>query len=86
MKVIVDDLWLCGDCTQAAVNDDYTGLDYYLQPEDAAHRQAQIEAGLAKLGPHLISANGCEEFSTRRCDCCGTNLHGHRDEFAVLGE
>ena len=41
MQVIQDNLWLCIDCLQAAVNDDYTGLDYsYSEPEASAEMKS----------------------------------------------
>ncbi len=27
VKVVIDDLWLCVDCTMIAVNDDATGIE-----------------------------------------------------------
>lgn len=91
MHIVHDDISLCDDCTIAAVNGDFTGLDYHYG-KDADKRQAEIEAGLEKLGPHLVSNNdsetgdGIEEFSRRECDCCGTRLAGGRHRFAILGE
>lgn len=54
MKVIQDDLWLCTDCLMAAVNDDYSGLDYYYKEPEATERMNKIKAGLHRLGPHLV--------------------------------
>lgn len=88
MKVIHDDLWLCVDCLFAAVNGDYTGLDYHYDPEEAEKRMLMIQEGLERLGPHLVpdfSEDGVETFSRRSCDCCGTSLAGSRHRFAVLG-
>lgn len=99
MQVIQDDLWLCDDCTIAAVNGDFSGLD--MNPDTADHRQSEIMAGLERLGPHLV-ADDCDpdpdgdpadarepgrlEFSWRRCDCCrASNNAGSRTRFAVLG-
>ena len=84
MRVIQDDLWLCTDCTLLAVNGDATSLDYHYG-KDAAARLAAIEAGLTRLGPHLVSGDDTDESSSRRCDCCETRLAGARHEFAVLG-
>lgn len=102
MKVIHDDIQLCEDCLHAAVNGDFSGLDYHYGTgtdrfgrkvgPSADERQAEIEAGLERLGVHLVpdfdseTGDGCEEFSTRRCDCCSTRLHGSRYRFAILGE
>ncbi len=90
MKILQDDLWLCDDCTIAAVNGDFTGLDYHYGPDQAAKRQREIEAGLEKLGRGLVPDNdsntgeGIEEFCRRTCDCCGEGRAGQRHRFAVL--
>ena len=86
MKIITDDIWLCPDCVQAAVNDDYTGLDYQYDTVTAANRKKEIEDGLNNLGPNLVPGNNEEEFSRRECDCCGEYRAGHRMQFAILGE
>lgn len=90
MNVVNDDVWLCTDCTIAAVNDDYTSLDYHYGAK-ADERMAEIKAGLDKLGPHLVSndspdddGEGHECFSTRHCDCCGEWRAGERHRFAAL--
>ncbi len=91
MQVIQDDLWLCPDCLQAAVNDDYSGLDYYYDEDEAKQREAEIRAGLQQLGPHLVmdcdqeTGEGHREFSSCGCDCCGSSLAGEFHRFAVLG-
>jgi hypothetical protein len=87
MKILQDDLLLCIDCTMAAVNDDYTGLDYHYNEQEAEIRQREIVAGLERLGPHLcMDSKEDEEFSTRPCACCGSRLHGRRSYFLILGE
>ena len=92
MRVIQDNIWLCADCLQAAVNDDYTGLDYYYREPEATRRMKDIERGLRNLGPNLVcdfdgeSGEGIEEFSSLGCDCCGTALRGTMHRFAILGE
>lgn len=88
MKVHIDNLAFCEDCTQAAVNDDYTGLDYHYNEQEAEQRQADIEAGLSRLS--LLGAvcydstQERDEFSSRPCDCCGSRLAGGRDYFLIL--
>ncbi len=79
MHVVVDDLWLCQDCTIAAVSGDVSGIE-----DDSTI--AKIDAGLESLGPHLVCGEAEEEFSRRECDCCGAHLAGYRHEFAILGE
>ena len=87
MQVIRDDIWLCDDCTIAAVNGDYSGFG-----SDADI--ADTEAGLDKLGAHLVpdfdseTGDGMKEFSSHGCDCCERNarLGGSLHRFAVLGD
>jgi len=64
-------------------------------PEAEAKRDARIaevDAGLAALGLHLVpnfdseTNRGIDEFTWSPCDCCGIKLGGSRHEFAVLGE
>lgn len=87
MKVKIDNLAFCEDCTIIAVNGDYTGLDYHYSEEDAAKRKQEIDAGLAALGAvYYDDSRESDEFSARRCDCCGSALAGRRDYFIVLGE
>lgn len=91
MRVVRDEIPLCQDCMIAAVNDDYTSLDYYYG-EEADSRRAEIEKGLNALGPHLVpsfdseTGKGMDEFSRRRCESCRTDLAGARYDFAILGE
>lgn len=90
MKVKRDDLWLCQDCMIAAVNGDFTGLDFSQGKEAADARMATIITGLERLGPHLVpdfdseTGEGVEDFSRKGCDCCETRLAGSRHRFAVL--
>ena len=92
MRIIKDDLWLCGDCTMAAVNGDYSGLDYYYSPEESAAREKEIRESLSQMGPNLVSDSdgetgiGHDEFSRKPCDCCGIRLAGARERFAILGD
>lgn len=81
--IVMDDLWLCDDCTIAAVNDDYTGLDYHYGPDEAADRVAAIHEGFERLG-YLAPMDNELEFSRMPCDCCRTTLAGRRTEFVVL--
>ncbi|MBM9615231.1 hypothetical protein JWJ90_13170 [Desulfobulbus rhabdoformis] len=85
-KVIDQDLWLCEDCTQAAVNADYTGLDYHYSEQEADQRYKEITEGLERLGTGLCwSGEESDEFSRKTCDCCGTALHGRRKRFVLVG-
>lgn len=101
MEIIRDDIQLCTDCLFVAVNGDYSGIDEHYGKgehpgrgelrEGAKERAAEIDAGLARLGPNLVphfdseTGEGIDEFSWRPCGCCGSNLGGSRHRFAVLG-
>ena len=90
MKVERDDLWLCDDCTLYAVNDDLSGIDYYLSGKEAEKRRKEVTKGVHALGKHLVpdfdseTGDGIEEFSRTACDACGTRLAGGRHRFATL--
>ncbi len=83
MHVARDGIELCTDCMFRAVNGD-------LPSDTTPERDAEIDAGLESLGPHLVpsfdteTGEGYEAFTWRRCDCCGSKLGGSRYEFAVL--
>jgi hypothetical protein len=84
MRVLEDELYLCVDCTIAANNDDYTGMD--------DEQEKATRAGLAKLGPHDVcnfdseTEDGLEQFSSVPCAACGSTLAGYRARHAQLGE
>jgi hypothetical protein len=67
------------------VNDDYTGIDYYLSGQEADDRVKEIQDGLNRLGVGLCIGEDEEEFSIEQCDCCHTNLDGRRQQFILLG-
>lgn len=70
MKVVVRDLYLCIDCTFAAVNDDYTTITDNCESErEADLRIAEIERGLVALGPNLVLDS--DEGETAGCGNCG---------------
>jgi hypothetical protein len=95
VKVIRDDLWLCHDCHLAASGADETIVD---QGQAKATEDGLI--ALAEIGDLVYQGDpncgdecrcrprcttGCEEFSRRRCDCCGPALAGSRHRYAILG-
>ena len=67
MRVILDDLYLCSDCTQVACNGVH-GIELL----DA---EATIK-GISMLGQHLVldfdseTGEGLETFSGTPCDAC----------------
>jgi hypothetical protein len=77
----IKEKWLCEDCTQAAVNDDFTGIDYYLSKGFAELRIKEIEDGLECFGRGLYIGDGEREHSIDRCDCCHNPNHGKRQLF-----
>lgn len=88
MRIAGDSIWLCDFCLQAAVNDDYSSLDYHFDQIESAERMLAIAKGLRALGPNLVpdftDTDGVFEFSTIPCACCGDPLHGARHRFAIL--
>jgi hypothetical protein len=87
MKIVRDNIMLCDDCTIVACNGDTSGIE-------TDERVKDVEDGLARLGPNLVSdfdsetGDGIEEFSWRGCDCCDENRRkgGRLHRFAILGE
>lgn len=75
--------WLCPDCLMAAVNDDYTGLDYHYGPDEAEKRREDIQAGLRELG-NIASTSHVLTFSHRGCDCCRSGLAGELHGFVTI--
>ena len=87
MKVIRDGLRFCGDCTVAAVNDDFSGLDARYGPDEANAIQQRIESSLAGFGLHLVHAGEDDGHGWFNCDCCGAKrCFGTADLFAILSE
>ena len=90
MRVVRDGIQLCTDCTLLACTGDASSLDYHYG-KGADARIAECEAGLERLGAHLVPAfdsetgEGIHEFRVCRCDCCQSALAGERHEFAILG-
>ena len=83
MKTEQQTLWFCTDCALIAETGDATSLDYHYEGREADKRLREIENGLRLLGP--VATNGEEnEFSTRVCDCCGSQLAGHRTGFVQM--
>lgn len=73
------DLWLCDECAQGEVNDDYTSLTLYLSGVALDNRIATIKERLNNLGSIApMWAEDCECFDT--CDCCGARVD-HRNGF-----
>lgn len=90
-RIIMDDLWLCYDCTQVEVAGDSDAL-YGVTEEEASIRLDAIEKGrtaLALIG-HLApdwdsnTGEGIQVFSKAPCDCCSSHLAGERHRFVVL--
>lgn len=78
MKVIRD-IWVCQDCLMAAVNGDFTGLDYAYEPDEAERRMEEIVAGLEAL-PGLVSDSfdsSDPESVEFECQECG-HIHSQR--------
>ena len=86
MRILQKGLNFCTDCMIYAVNNDLSGLDYYLNPEESAERAIEIKEGLANLHGHAVMTGIKNDFSRSRCDCCGYVLHGERFIFNLIGD
>jgi hypothetical protein len=87
MKVINDDYMACDDCTPVIHNGDYTHLDYHYNEVEAQAAMERINKGMAEAGGDMLQGPDKSkdlEFSTRRCDCCGSTLHGRREHFYIV--
>lgn len=86
MKILLDDLWFCCDCTIYAVNGDFNDISD--KRAKKIERCAEELAGQGHLVPDFdtnkTEDNGHEEFSRRSCDCCDSGLAGEFHRFAVL--
>jgi hypothetical protein len=85
-RVVIENIALCVDCAMAAVNDDYSGLDYYYSAFEVEQKIRDIQLGLKTLGPGLCYDGSREEdeLSIRQCDCCRTRMAGRRIYFAII--
>ena len=86
VKVIDDHFMVCQDCLMAIANDDFTGLDYHLSPEEAEKRMQEIKEAMASVDGDICAGNPeeDEDFSTTPCHCCGDRLHGSRHHCVIL--
>ncbi len=71
--------WLCVDCAMVVANGDTSGIG-------DVGREAEVLAGVERLGPHACIGDDSQSFSWIRCDCCLTRLAGERLELVVLEE
>ena len=91
-EVFDDDYWVCADCLPVIANGDYTHLDCYYVSEDQSgeisleDKVAAIDSGMESVGGTIVPGDEENEFDTRRCECCGSNLAGYRARCAVICE
>lgn len=85
MKIIDDNFMVCGECLQALVNDDYTGLDLYDEVIAEARMQC-ILAGIDDLDGVAVLGDPDKdlEFSSSSCECCGISSGGSRHQMVIL--
>lgn len=80
MRVIRDNIWLCSDCTQVAVNG-----------WDASYARHILES-VDRLPHNTVSdfnsetGEGLQECSGTTCRACGTTDAGYRARFVVLAD
>jgi hypothetical protein len=84
--IINDDYQVCDDCTPVLANGDYTHLDYYYDEPVASAVMERINQGMDEAGGYIALGDSDKDidFTRRRCDCCGSTLHGRRTHFVVL--
>lgn len=81
VRVIADELLVCGDCAQVIANGEIDdGTD---RGDEIAALQVEVW-GADAWGLVLGDTDDMVDFSTRRCDGCGTYLAGERFPAAVL--
>lgn len=96
MKIIQSDIWFCEYCTEYAINDDLTSIDFSYRGEESEKKAKEVKEGVQKFGCHLVpdhhnggditAMSGFDDHSQKPCAACGDKLHGSRYRFAVLGE
>lgn len=86
MKVLQEGLNFCTDCMIYAVNNDLSGLDYYLSPEESEKREKAIKEGFKKLNGYPVMTGDEYDFSDMPCSCCGETLRGTRFIFNLIGD
>lgn len=70
MRVVVEDLWLCGDCTYYAETADASYFDGVYEEPEASHRLEYVDKCLAQLGGNLVPDWDLEE-KWYECYECG---------------
>lgn len=80
MVSIVFEGYACIDCAVVIANDDDSGVSDSVREE---WERGMENVALYELG-NIVVGDEYNEFSTRRCDSCGTHLAGARQSIAVL--
>lgn len=82
---------VCSDCLPVIAYSDASHLDAYYNEEGALQRWLEINVAIDLMGlegrsVHVGDSDKDDDFSTRSCDCCGSQLAGSRHHCVVLGE
>ena len=78
---------VCTDCIMVIANNDFTGLDYHYDEDEASTRMDEIKQGMANLGANIVCMDvEPDEFCTLPCDCCETMLAGERHYIADISD
>lgn len=87
-NIIDDNFMVCVDCISAIANDDYTGLDFHYDENESQKRELEIRNGINEVNGYIVCGDSVRDsdFSTRRCDCCGSTLHGARYHCVVFSK
>lgn len=76
--VVTHDLWLCSCCIVKLANDDTSGCEF-----SGCHDDVKPMSLLADE-PNVVPGSAERDFSSVRCDGCGTDLAGYRHEAHIL--
>lgn len=79
----IDGLSVCVDCASVIANNDWSFLALFEDENEAERREQEIAAGIERGYWSLTCVgdeqdDGCDQFSRRRCDCCGDSRAGAR--------
>ena len=84
LRIVDDEYMVCVDCLMVIANGDYSGLANNPDTED--RRTEAINRGLDRAGGNVCCGDQDkdEEFSSRGCDNCRSNLAGSLHHCVVL--
>lgn len=84
LEILDDEFMVCSDCLMVIANGDYSGLA--IDPSTEDQRTKEINDGLDSIEGYVDCGDSDKdrEFSSRPCDCCGSQLAGSRHHCLVF--